>query len=460
MVNNRIYYRKSISLLAMTLVILLNQQVILGQTSEKQPVEDVFRVMALVTENNDSSLWPGFKVAEIPVMVFDSINTWLFHSETAPDGFTEVKEHPGVYKFNGQYPIVWGNSVARLGDKWIATSVFSSYARRTGEKYTARDLAGIIIHEQFHIFQRVNHPRWQQNDGLLLLYPAETVEALFLRRVEKEAFKRAVLSGNTGETSGWVKEALSYRDQRLHMINTVFWQYEKELQRTEGLSDYIEKVARGLDPLNASEITNGIAPAGVRDLGYVEGRWIAMILDKINPGWKVALEENDTLYLEDILEKSANYLPGSTTRFSSDEIEIIRADAESDFLIWQEKKKQETEQFNDLPGYRVEINASANPLVIRIFEPLEIEILDDRSVYHRLIFSAGNEAGTLRIMNQPCISWFDNSLRIEKLVITGLKESPGIIENEKKLVIKSNNISIDLKYSDLNITGSSYSLEL
>ena len=460
MENVKTFFSKNISLLALILVTLLKQPVLFCQHVENQPVEDIFRVMALVAENNDNPLWPGFNVSEIPVMVYDSINTWLFHAELAPDGFTEVKEHPGIYMFNGQYPIVRGNSVTRLGDKWIATSVFSSYARRTGEKYDTRDLAGIIIHEQFHIFQRINHPGWQQNDGLLLLYPAETAEALFLRRVEKEAFKRAVLSGNTGEISGWVKEALSYRDQRLNMVNPVFGQYEKELQRTEGLSDYIEKVARKLDPLNASDITNGIAPAGVRDLGYVEGRWIAMILDKINPGWKLALEENDTLYLEDILEKSINYLPGNTTSFSSDEIEVIRVNADSDFLKWQEKKKQEIEQFNDLAGYRVEINASANPLGIRIFEPLEIEILGDRSVYHRLIFSAGNEAGTLRIMNQPCISWFDNSLRIEKLVLNGLKESPAIIENENKFVIKSNNISIDLKYSHMSINGSSYILEL
>jgi len=460
MENDKAFFRKSNSLLALILVILLKQPVLFCQTTENQPVEDVFRVMALVAENNDNPLWPGFKVSEIPVMVYDSINTWLFHAELAPDGFTEVKEHPGIYMFKGQHPIVRGNSVTRLGDKWVATSVFSSYARRTGEKYDTRDLAGIIIHEQFHIFQRINHPRWQQNDGLLLLYPAETAEALFLRRVEKEAFKRAVLSNNTGEISGWVKQALSYRDQRLNMINAVFGQYEKELQRTEGLSDYIEKVARELDPLNASDITNGIAPAGVRDLGYVEGRWIAMILDKINPGWKLGLEENDTLYLEDILEKSTNYLPGNTTSFSRDEIDIIRVKADGDFLKWQEKKKQEIEQFNDLPGYKVEIDASANPLGIRIFEPLEIEILDDRSVYHRLIFSAGNEAGTLRIMNQPCITWFDNSLRMEKLVLNGLKESPAIIENENKLIIRSNNISIDLKYSQMSINGSSYILEL
>jgi len=74
------------------------------------------------------------------------------------------------------------------------------------------------------------HPRWQQKDGLLLLHPAETQEALFLRRIEKEVFKGAVLSNKPGEIIGWVKEALSYREQRLSMINSAFRQYEKEFQ--------------------------------------------------------------------------------------------------------------------------------------------------------------------------------------------------------------------------------------
>jgi hypothetical protein len=33
----------------------------------------------------------------------------------------------------------------------------------------------------------------------------------------------------------------------------------------------------------------GIALAGIRDIGYVEGRWIAMILDKLKPEWKAVL---------------------------------------------------------------------------------------------------------------------------------------------------------------------------
>ena len=292
------------------------------------------------------------------------------------------------------------------------------------------------------------------------MYPTETQEALFLRRVEKEAFKRAVLANKPEEITGWVKEALSYREKRLSMINSVYGRYEMELQRTEGLSDYIEKIARELDPLNTSDITNGIAPAGVRDLGYVEGRWIAMILDKLSPDWKSVLESNDKLYLEDFLRKMINELPENTKNSQIVEIEKIRADADGDFLKWQEVKKQEIEKFNDMPGFRIEINALTKPLNIRIFEPLEIEILDGGSVYHRLIFSAGNDAGTLRIMNQPCITQFDNSLQIVKLILNGLKESPEIIEDQNKIMIKNNNISIELKYSKLQVENSCYIIEL
>lgn len=430
------------------------------QSENIQPIEDVFKVMEIVNTKNDGSLWPNFMVTEIPVMVFDSVNTWLFHSNIAPDGFTAVQEHQDVYMFKGQHPLVRGNSIVRAGDQWIATSVFSSYARRTGEKYSLKDLAGIIIHEQFHIFQRNKHPRWRQNDAYMLLYPTETQVSLFLRRIEKEAFKRAVLSSKSAEIVAWVNEALRYRGQRLNMIDSDFGRYEMELQRTEGLSDYIEKIARGLDPLNASEITNGIAPAGVRDLGYVEGRWIAKILDKLNPDWKSVLEANDTLYIENILKKSISGLKSKSVGFSNVEIKRFEDKASLDFDKWQENKSQEINKFEDLPGYRLEINTSSKPLGIGIFEPLEIEILDDGSVYHRLIFSAANNAGTLRIMNQPCITQFDNSLRIIKLILNGLNESPEIIENENKIILKNNNITIDLKYTKVSVDKTLYSVEI
>jgi len=431
-----------------------------GAQNPSVPVADVFEVMAPATAGRMDALWPGFKPSEIPILVFDGRDTHLLHSPNVPDGFIRVETHPGVSLFKGQHPQVRGNSIVRMGETWTATSVLSASSRRTGEQYALKDMAGIIVHEQFHVFQRMRHPRWRQNDGLLLLYPEETAEALFLRRKEKEAFQRAVVSETKKEIAGWAAAALRCREERLAGLPAPFVQYEKDLMRTEGLSDYIERVARGLDPLNASNMTNGIAPAGIRDLGYVEGRWIAMILDKLRPDWKAALEKDDTLFLEGILRETVNASPGEVRSFGAAEVEAMKAAAEADISTWQKKKKAEIETYAARPGYRLEIDASARPLSIRIFEPLEIELLEDGGVFHRMIFAAGNETGNLRIADHPCMTWFDNSLRVTRLVVNGLKLAPEVDEHGKKLILKSDGCTIELPFTTFSMKDMVYRIVL
>jgi len=431
-----------------------------AQQGTLTPVTDVMEVMREHTLIAEINLWPGFNIKEIPVAVYDSVNTWLFFADHPPEGFRQADHDTVVFVFEGQYPLVRGNSVVRFGEIWTATSVLSNYSRRTNERYTPKDLAGIIAHEQFHVFQRTKHPGWRQNDGVLLFYPEETKEALFLRRIEKEAFKRAVLATDKKETTGWALTALDYRKERLAMVPEPFGNYEKDLQHTEGLSDYIERIARGVDPLNASNMTNGIAPAGVRDLGYWEGRWIAMIMDRLSPDWKMLLESNDTLYLEEILESVMVDLTFKKQAFSESEIRLLRFDSDRVFDDWQLRKAGEVESYKNLPGYSIEISSVSSPLNIRIFEPLEIEMLADRAVFHRLIFSAGNQKGTMRILNHPCITYFDESFRLVRLCIYGLPEAPQVIPEEKKLIVKYRDISLELNYSELKTEGTAYTVSI
>ena len=421
-----------------------------------KPVTDIREVMREHVLIAEMPLWPGFNLREIPVAIYDSVNTWLFFSDKSPEGFRPSDDDTGVFVFEGQYPLVRGNSVVRFEETWTATSVLSNHARRTGERYTPKDLAGIIAHEQFHVFQRTKHPGWRQNDGVLLFYPEETKEALFLRRIEKEAFKRAVLATDKMGITGWAMTALDYRKKRLDMVPAQFGNYERDLQHTEGLSDYIERIARGVDPLNASNMTNGIAPAGVRDLGYWEGRWIAMILDRLRPEWKMLLESNDTLFLEEILESALMDMPMRKRTFSESEIIRLRQDSDKDFDEWQIRKAEEIESYKNLPGYRMEIISTSAPLNIRIFEPLEIEILPDRAVFHRVIFSAAGQQGAIRIFNHPCITYFDESFRLVKINIYGLPEAPEVIPEEKKLVLKYGDISLELNYLELKREGTGY----
>ena len=425
-----------------------------------RPVTDIRAVMKEHAMIAGTDLWPGFAPEQIPVAIYDSVRTWLFFSDKPPEGFIPADDYAGAWIYDGQYPLVRGNSIVRLGETLTATSVLSNYSRRTSERYTPRDMAGIIVHEQFHVFQRTKHTGWRQNDGVLLFYPEETKEALFLRRIEKESFKRAVLAGDNQGVAGWASTALDYRQKRLDMVPEPFASYENELQRTEGLSDYIERIARGVDPLNVSNMTNGIAPAGVRDLGYWEGRWIAMILDRLSPDWKNRLENNDTLYLEEILESELQDLPCRKPAFTDIEVSQIKTEAEKDFDLWQIKKSEEIHGYKNLPGYRIEINSTSDPLNIRIFEPLEIEILPERAVFHRVIFSAANRKGNIRILNHPCITWFDDSYRLVKLILNGIPVTPEVNQEEKKLILKNEGIALELNYAEITTTGSDYFLTL
>ena len=73
-----------------------------------------------------------------------------------------------------------------------------------------------------------------------------------------------------------------------------------------------------------------------------------------------------------------------------------------------------------------------------------------------MIFSAANERGSIRILNHPCITFFNESYRMIKLIIYGLHEAPEEIRNEKRIILKSGNITLELNYSEMKVNGSDY----
>ena len=89
-----------------------------------------------------------------------------------------------------------------------------------------------------------------------------------------------------------------------------------------------------------------------------------------------------------------------------------------------------------------------------------MEILDDGGVYHRLVFVAGADGGSLRIMNHPSLTWFDDSLRVVQVCVHGLPQPPEIREDERRLVVRQGDVSIDLSYARLTVEGDRFIVEL
>jgi len=397
------------------------------------PVADVFEMKRLVDLQKKDDLWPGFYPGEIPTAVFDGVDTYLFKHPSPPEGFVPIAEKEDVFIFRGQYNQVRGNSRVQINETWTATSVLQTHSRLTGEKYSLQDLAGIIIHEQFHVFQRLNHPDWRPNDGYLFNYPLDNPDMLAWRRLEVEAFRRAITAQDDKETSGWLKEVLKWREKRYSLMDDPLVNYEGELQRFEGLADYIEKKARGSD-LTQIAVDPGFAPAAIRHLGYLLGRWSAVILDRLEPDWKTRMESGEVQYLHELLGKIA-YRSDGKFQFSNKEQELYFKKAKNDVENRISTVEKLQKEFYSLPGYQIQITASEEPLRLLMFFADRTETLSEKELLHYSLVMLRNEKGSVTVRNLMSITENNGSSGVLKFKISGIKEKPVIEKNDDTIKV-------------------------
>ena len=413
----------------------------------QEPVTDVIRLMERVDRIEKHSLWPGFHPKEIPTAVFDGVNTYLFRHPSPPDEFRLLEGVKDVYVFNGQHSQVRGNSRVQIGGIWTATSVPRTHSRLTGEKYSLQNLAGIVIHEQFHVYQKLKHADWRPNDGYLFNYPIDTPEMLDLRTMEVEAFRRAASAESLEEASGWAREALMWRDKRHSLLEDALAQYEGELQRFEGLADYIECISGDKD-LRQIPVDPGFAPGAIRHMGYILGRWMASILDKLKPNWKIVMESGQAEYLHNILGKAL--LPSDPTfAFSEEERGFFFEKAKEEVENRKAEVRRLEKEFDSQPGFRVEVVAENNPLGLRMFFADRTEALSERKLLHYFLLMLRNEKGSISIRDLKSITQSDGSTNVTKLTIAGIAEKPVIENREGKIKMSAKGIQAEFSGAEV-----------
>jgi hypothetical protein len=413
----------------------------------QDPVADVFELMERIARIEKNSLWPGFYPAEIPAAVFDGVNTYLFDHPSPPEGFKLLNAEKDVHVFEGQHMQVRGNSRVQINGIWTATSVLRTHSRLTGERYSLQNMAGIIVHEQFHVFQRNEHPEWRPNDGYLFNYPLDTPEMLALRMMEVEAFRRAAAAKNLKEVSDWAREALKWRDKRHGLLNDALAQYEGELQRFEGLAEYIECVSGDKD-LSQLPVDPGFAPGAIRHMGYILGRWMASILDRLKPGWKEIMESGETEYLHEILETT---LPSSdpASLFSGSDQEYFFQKAREAVSNRKGVVQKLREEFESQPGYRIEIESDSSPLRLLMFFADRTEALTQKELLHLSLLMLRNEKGFVSIRDLKSITKNDGSTQVVKLTVTGIEDKPDIEKTEDRVKITAKGFQAEFTNSEV-----------
>lgn len=126
------------------------------------------------------ALYPNFRAFEIPVMVFNGTDTWLFGAAQVPAGFVRDGQW---FSHRGKFHSLTANT-AIDGVAMVMES-------------DPLEAAFIAAHEAFHVFQAQHFPHWGANEMTALTYPTTDVQQLLERRLETVALYRAIEGMNT-----------------------------------------------------------------------------------------------------------------------------------------------------------------------------------------------------------------------------------------------------------------------
>jgi hypothetical protein len=390
---------------------------------------DPFEVMAEVERLEALPLWPGFDPGAVPVGLFDGVRTYLFGFPKCPRGFRPVDGRPGVHVHDGAHPAVFGNVRSELEGIWMASAIPARRSQFTGRAISLAEAAGIVIHEKFHVFQALRHPEWKPNDAVLLVYPLDTEASLIDRFLEVEALRRAVLASSP-EAAAWARKALALRRARLAGLGPERSGYEREIQRFEGLAEYVEYRAAGR-PSAEGSVPIGFAPKAIRELGYLEGRWIADLLDRFDPGWKEDIEAGRIIYLEDRL---GEVLPsGPAAVFTPEERNRWTAEIRTALARKKAERRKMLEDMRRKLGITVVIEAKNRPLRFWRFDPFSLEAAGPRALVHSRWLSLKNDLGAVEAIGLPVLTETDENGRVVRLVISGLSRRPRLLPNGRCL---------------------------
>lgn len=381
--------------------IVLVSLAVCGQFAAGQMVSDE-RTRAFEIERaieriaREVDLWPGYEPLTVPLAVFTGESTYLFRHPAPPEGFTAIPGDAG-HVFDGRYPAVTANSSAEVGGMSTAT-LLAAGARAD---LSSTEQAAVALHEAFHVYQRAHHPGWSANEGDLLLYPVADSRLLALRRLESVALGHALDAESPATSACWARRALEYRTRRFALMESAFADYERRSELNEGLAAYVQLRAAGHSTVEIPAA--GFPAAAVRERSYVVGPALAILLDRLRPGWQAELESSDDAVLDHMLESAA--APDAAASDEPCEIEpAATADLErtatADAAAVLAQRRDRRTAFDARGGWRVVVEAPPEePLWPQGFDPLNFARVDG-GVLHTRFLHLGNDQGELQAIDE------------------------------------------------------------
>jgi hypothetical protein len=365
-----------------------------AQTPAPAASERIDTIVRVFDATVAKDICPGFDAKAWPLAVFDGERTILLRHPNPPPEFQPAPERPGALVFPGRFPAVTGNSTRDIGGVRTATVVAT-----TTEEVENALLAS--VEEVFHVFWLSRHTGFRPNEMARYGYPLTDVDNLRLILAEDEALARA-LAADADTAAAWAGAAVRLRRERTPRLEPEVLAYETALEMMEGTANFAARFAVGEKVDRTAERLRAKRPAeAIRWRFYDTGAALCMLLERLQPDWKVRLDAEPDVTILALLDAAVSRLGVKPAEFSIAEAAAFRAVAEGAASALAERRRQLRAELLQRPGARVVIEtaAGAEPFDLPRFDPINLFVLDGGEVVHANFLNLSGASGTVAVAN-------------------------------------------------------------
>lgn len=411
-----------ISMRRLCLLTALATGLVFGQSLARPVSGDVLDIVAQSRQRGTPSPWPGFQMGAIPVAIYDGESTFLCGHPTAVDGFRRLAGAPDIQVRAARHDALRANTAILLNGVWTGSFIATDLDARPAD-----DWIRLIVHECFHAYQNGQDEPWPMaNEVALLQYPFDDREALALRRMELRALREALAASNRDEQTRAVSSFVRARAARTDLVPAAAMQYERDLERYEGIAEYVGLAAVGGPPQPPPP--GGFPAEQLRWRCYFTGPAMAQLLDQLDPPWKETFNPRDGRALDLLL---AELCPGPEPgqAMTIDPVLLAAAQREVDELV--DARRRTKREYTATPGWTVSLIArDGEPIWPQGFDPLNLRSLGSGEVLHTRWLQAGNGDLDLELLDHAGLTvgtgenpMFDG---ISRIVVAGLPGRPDV----------------------------------
>jgi hypothetical protein len=427
------------------------------------PEGNVFALLRTIDDVTARQAWPGFRLSDWPIAVFDGTRTLLLHHPTPPPEFTPLPDRPGVLASAGRYPSVVGNSTVDLAGVRTATIVATPGSDRESTLLA-------YVEELFHVFWLRRHANFRPNEMARYSYPMKDLANLRRRLAEDEAFARALEAPDLSQAAVWAATAVQLRRERNELLSADDRAFEAGTEMMEGTANYVARTAVGLKPANT--VTRLRAERAVDQLRwryYDSGAAICLLLDRVQPDWKTRIDNEPDLTALALLESAVTRAEARPVPFSAAETSQFESKATAAIAELTARQTRVRGELLGRSGPRVvvEIAEGGEPLRVARFDPINLLVLNAGEAAHPRYLTLSNSSGTIEVTNPAYArGTFDGTVTltspagrhpladgVRTLTVVGLPNRPTIDRRDGRVIIEGEGVRITLRGADARTEG-------